>query len=60
MKANIYKIKSKQFKVFNGMTIKALNPAEAKQEFKNLVQLETNEVVKSNQFKITLKYAGVN
>jgi|TARA_R100000482_G_scaffold116102_1_gene59223 hypothetical protein len=60
MEANIYKIKSKQFKAFNGMTIKALNPKEAKQEFKNLVQLETNEVVKNNQFKITLKYARVN
>ena len=60
MEANIYKIKSKQFKAFNGMTIKALNPKEAKQEFKNLVQLETNEVLKNNQFKITLKYARVN
>ena len=60
MEANIYNIKSKQFKAFNGMTIKALNPKEAKQEFKNLVQLETNEIVKNNQFKITLKYAGVN
>ena len=60
MEANIYKIKSKQFKAFNGMTIKALNPKEAKQEFKNIVQLETNEVVKNNQFKITLKYAGGN
>ena len=60
MEANIYKIKSKQFKAFNGMTIKALNPKEAKQEFINLVQLETNEGVKNNQFKITLKYAGVN
>ena len=54
MEANIYKIKSKQFKAFNGMTIKALNPKEAKQEFKNLVQLETNEVVKNNQFKFSL------
>ena len=60
MEANIYKIKSKQFKAFNGMTIKALNPKKAKQEFKNLVQLETNEIVKNNQFKITLKYARVN
>ena len=60
MEANIYKIKSKQFKAFNGMTIKALNPKEAKQEFKNLVELETNEIVKNNQFKITLKYEGVN
>tara|TARA_R100000700_G_scaffold5658_1_gene9010 strand:- start:235 stop:417 length:183 start_codon:yes stop_codon:yes gene_type:complete len=60
MEANIYKIKSKQFKAFSGMTIKALNPKEAKQEFKNLVELETNEIVKNNQFKITLKYEGVN
>ena len=34
MEANIYKIKSKQFKDFNGTTIKALNPKQAKEDFK--------------------------
>ena len=59
MEANIYKIKSKQFKDFNGITIKALNPKQAKEDFKSLVKLELNKIVKNNQFKITLKYAGV-
>jgi len=59
MEANIYKIKSKQFKDFNGTTIKALNPKQAKEDFKSLVKLELNKIVKNNQFKITLKYAGV-